>query len=326
MKIVILDGYTANPGDLAWKGLEALGELTVYDRTKADETVARAADAEVVLTNKVIISREVIAQLPQLRYIGVLATGYNVVDIKAAHERGIIVTNVPAYSTESVAQMVFAHLLTVTNHAEHYARQVRQGRWSASTDFCFWDSPLTELSGKTFGIVGLGHIGQQVARIAQGFGMHVVACTSKSAGQLPPGVGKAALGELFSLSDVLSLHCPLTVDTRHLVNARTLAMMKPSAILINTGRGPLVDECATAEALSQGRLAAYCADVLTEEPPQSGSPLMTCPNAFITPHIAWATLEARQRLIAVATDNVQAFLSGRGQNVVSGTEENNERV
>ena len=222
--------------------------------------------------------------------------------------------------------MVFAHLLTVTNHAEHYARQVRQGRWSASTDFCFWDSPLTELSGKTFGIVGLGHIGQQVARIAQGFGMHVVACTSKSAGQLPSGVVKVALDELFSQSDVLSLHCPLTADTHHLVNARTLAMMKPSAILINTGRGPLVDECATAEALAQGRLAAYCADVLTEEPPRSGSPLMACPNAFITPHIAWATLEARQRLIAVATANVRAFLSGRGQNVVSGTEENNERV
>ena len=283
-------------------------------------------NADIVLTNKVCLGRQEVERLPRLKYIGVLATGYNVVDIAAASQRGIVVTNVPAYSTDSVAQMVFAHLLTVTNRAEHYARQVRQGRWSASTDFCFWDSPLTELSGKTFGIVGLGHIGQQVARIAQGFGMHVVASTSKSAGQLPPGVGKAALGELFSLSDVLSLHCPLTVDTRHLVNARTLAMMKPSAILINTGRGPLVDECATAEALSQGRLAAYCADVLTEEPPRSGSPLMACPNAFITPHIAWATLEARQRLIAVATDNVRAFLSGRGQNVVSGTEENNERV
>ena len=306
MNIVILDAFTANPGDLSWAELERLGSVT--------------------LTNKVCLGRQEVERLPRLKYIGVLATGYNVVDIAAASQRGIVVTNVPAYSTDSVAQMVFAHLLTVTNRAEHYARQVRQGRWSASTDFCFWDSPLTELSGKTFGIVGLGHIGQQVARIAQGFSMHVVASTSKSAGQLPPGVGKAALGELFSLSDVLSLHCPLTVDTRHLVNARTLAMMKPSAILINTGRGPLVDECATAEALSQGRLAAYCADVLTEEPPRSGSPLMACPNAFITPHIAWATLEARQRLIAVATANVRAFLSGRGQNVVSGTEENNERV
>ncbi len=326
MNIVILDAFTANPGDLSWAELERLGSVTVYDRTAAADTVTRCLDADIVLTNKVCLGRQEVERLPRLKYIGVLATGYNVVDIAAASQRGIVVTNVPAYSTDSVAQMVFAHLLTVTNRAEHYARQVRQGRWSASTDFCFWDSPLTELSGKTFGIVGLGHIGQQVARIAQGFGMHVVASTSKSACQLPPGVGKAALGELFSLSDVLSLHCPLTVDTRHLVNARTLAMMKPSAILINTGRGPLVDECATAEALSQERLAAYCADVLTEEPPRSGSPLMACPNAFITPHIAWATLEARQRLIAVATDNVRAFLSGRGQNVVSGTEENNERV
>ena len=326
MNIVILDAFTANPGDLSWAELERLGNVTVYDRTAAADTVTRCLDADIVLTNKVCLGRQEVERLPRLKYIGVLATGYNVVDIAAASQRGIVVTNVPAYSTDSVAQMVFAHLLTVTNRAEHYARQVRQGRWSASTDFCFWDSPLTELSGKTFGIVGLGHIGQQVARIAQGFSMHVVASTSKSAGQLPPGVGKAALGELFSLSDVLSLHCPLTVDTRHLVNARTLAMMKPSAILINTGRGPLVDECATAEALSQGRLAAYCADVLTEEPPRSGSPLMACPNAFITPHIAWATLEARQRLIAVATANVRAFLSGRGQNVVSGTEENNERV
>ena len=326
MNIVILDAFTANPGDLSWAELERLGSVTVYDRTAAADTVTRCFDADIVLTNKVCLGRQEVERLPRLKYIGVLATGYNVVDIAAASQRGIVVTNVPAYSTDSVAQMVFAHLLTVTNRAEHYARQVRQGRWSASTDFCFWDSPLTELSGKTFGIVGLGHIGQQVARIAQGFSMHVVASTSKSAGQLPPGVGKAALGELFSLSDVLSLHCPLTVDTRHLVNARTLAMMKPSAILINTGRGPLVDECATAEALSQGRLAAYCADVLTEEPPRSGSPLMACPNAFITPHIAWATLEARQRLIAVATANVRAFLSGRGQNVVSGTEKSNERV
>lgn len=326
MNIVILDAHTANPGDLSWAELERLGNVTVYDRTAAADTVTRCLDADIVLTNKVCLGRQEVERLPRLKYIGVLATGYNVVDIAVASQRGIVVTNVPAYSTDSVAQMVFAHLLTVTNHAEHYARQVRQGRWSASTDFCFWDSPLTELSGKTFGIVGLGHIGQQVARIAQGFGMHVVACTSKSAGQLPPGVGKAALGELFSQSDVLSLHCPLTADTHHLVNARTLAMMKPSAILINTGRGPLVDECATAEALAQGRLAAYCADVLTEEPPRSGSPLMACPNAFITPHIAWATLEARQRLIAVATANVRAFLSGRGQNVVSGTEENNERV
>ena len=316
MNIVILDAFTANPGDLSWAELEHMGHLTVYDRTPAADTVSRCLDADIVLTNKVCLRRPELGQLPRLKYIGVLATGYNVVDITAASQRGIVVTNVPAYSTDSVAQMVFAHLLNVTNRTGHYARLVRQGQWSNSTDFCFWDTPLTELSGKTFGIVGLGHIGQQVAHIAQSFGMNVIAYTSKSASQLPPGVSKVAIVDLFSQSDILSLHCPLTPDTHHLVNARTLATMKPTAILINTGRGPLVDEAATAEALSQGRLAAFCADVLTEEPPRNGSPLMACSNAFITPHIAWATREARQRLIAVATSNVQAFLSGRPQNHV----------
>ena len=316
MKIVILDGYTANPGDLAWKGLEALGELTVYDRTKADETVARAADAEVVLTNKVIISREVIAQLPQLRYIGVLATGYNVVDIKAAHERGIIVTNVPAYSTESVAQMVFAHLLTVTNRTEHYAILNRKGRWSTNPDFCYWDTELTELAGKTFGIVGLGNIGRRVAQIALAFGMRVKALTSKASEALPDGIEKASLEELLSTSDVVSLHCPLTDSNRQMINSETLRLMKPTAILINTGRGPLVDDQAVAEALEDGRLAAFCADVLTEEPPKADNPLLKQPNVFITPHIAWATKEARSRLIQVATDNVRSFLSGKAINVV----------
>jgi glycerate dehydrogenase len=316
MKIVILDGYTANPGDLSWKGLEALGELTVYDRSRADETVARAADAEVVLTNKVIISREVIAQLPQLRYIGVLATGYNVVDIEAARERGIIVTNVPAYSTESVAQMVFAHLLTVTNRTEHYAILNRKGRWSTNTDFCYWDTELTELADKTFGIVGLGNIGRRVAQIALSFGMKVKALTSKAAGALPAGIEKASLEELLSTSDVVSLHCPLTDSTRQMINGKTLRLMKPTAILINTGRGPLVDDQAVAKALEEGRLAAFCADVLTEEPPKADHPLLKQPNAFITPHIAWATKEARSRLIQVVTDNVRSFLSGKAINVV----------
>ena len=310
MNIVILDAFTANPGDLSWAELERLGSVTVYDRTAAADTVTRCLDADIVLTNKVCLGRQEVERLPRLKYIGVLATGYNVVDIAAASQRGIVVTNVPAYSTDSVAQMVFAHLLTVTNRAEHYARQVRQGRWSASTDFCFWDSPLTELSGKTFGIVGLGHIGQQVARIAQGFGMHVVASTSKSAGQLPPGVGKAALSELFSLSDVLSLHCPLTIDTRHLVNARTLAMMKPSAILINTGRGPLIDDAALAEALQQGKIYAAGIDVLTQEPPRDGNPLIGLSNCFITPHIAWATKAARERLMDIAVKNLKAYQEG----------------
>ena len=316
MKIVILDGFTANPGDLSWKGLEELGTLTVYDRTRPEETVARAADAEIILTNKVIISREVMAQLPQLKYIGVLATGYNVVDIEAAHEHDIIVTNVPAYSTESVAQMVFAHLLTVTNRTEHYALQNRQGRWTKNPDFCYWDFSHMELAGKTFGIVGLGNIGRRVAEIALAFGMQVKALTSKSANALPAGIEKADLEELLASSDIISLHCPLTDSTRHLINRETLSLMRPSAILINTGRGPLVDDQAVAYALAEGQLAAFCADVLTEEPPKADNPLLSQPNAFITPHIAWATKEARSRLLQVAISNVRAFLNAKPQNVV----------
>ena len=314
MKIVVLDGYTANPGDLSWKNLEALGALTVYERTQPTETVARAADAEIVLTNKVIVSKEVMAQLPKLKYIGVLATGYNVVDIQEAHERGIIVTNVPAYSTESVAQMVFAHLLTVTNRTEHYAIQNRRGRWTENPDFCYWDFPHMELAGKTFGIVGLGNIGQRVAQIALAFGMKVKALSSKTS--LPAGIEKASLEELLATSDILSLHCPLTENTRHLINADTLRQMKPTAILISTGRGPLIDDRAVAEALADGRLAAFCADVLTEEPPKADNPLLKQPNAFFTPHIAWASKEARIRLLQVATDNVRAFIGGKPVNVV----------
>ena len=317
MNIVILDGYSANPGDLSWKELEELGMLTVYDRTKSDETVARAADAEIVLTNKVILNSEVIAQLPRLKYIGVLATGYNVVDIKAAHDRGIIVTNVPAYSTESVAQMVFAHLLTVTNRTEHYAIQNRDGRWSSNPDFCYWDFPHMELADKTFGVVGLGNIGLRVAQIAHAFGMKVKAVTSKVQSTLPFFIEKVSLEELLATADVLSLHCPLTDSTRHMINAATLQQMKPSAILINTGRGPLVDDQAVADALAKGAIAAYCADVVTEEPPRPDNPLLQQPNAFITPHIAWASMEARVRLLKVAIDNVRSFLNGQPQNVIS---------
>ena len=316
MKIVILDSYSANPGDLSWEALENLGQLTAYDRTKPSETVARAAEADIVLTNKVVISKEVIAHLPQLKYIGVLATGYNVVDVEAAHARGIVVTNVPAYSTESVAQMVFAHLLTVTNRTEHYAIQNRSGRWTANPDFCYWDFPHQELAGKTFGIVGLGHIGQRVAQIAQAFAMKVKALTSKAPETLPAGIEKATIEELLATSDVLSLHCPLTDSTRHMINAAALQQMKPTAILINTGRGPLIDDQAVADALAEGRLAAFCADVLTEEPPKADNPLLGQPNAFITPHIAWASTEARIRLLRVATDNVQAFLNGAPVNMV----------
>ena len=317
MKIVILDGYTANPGDLSWKALEELGTLTVYERTKPEETVDRAKGAEVVLTNKVLLKRQEIEQLPKLRYIGVLATGYNVVDLEAAREHGIIVTNVPAYSTLSVAQMVFSHLLTVTNHTEHYACQNREGKWTASPDFSYMDMPLTELAGKTFGIVGLGNIGQRVAMIAAAFDMSVVAYTSKSADMLPSYIQKRTLDEVLAESDVLSLHCPLTPDTQHLINRQTLQKMKPSAILINTGRGPLINDQDVADALNDNRLQAFCADVLTEEPPKADNPLLRCENAYITPHIAWASSEARVRLLDVAINNVRAFIEGKPQNVVS---------
>ena len=279
-KIVVLDGFTANPGDLSWQGLEELGEVTVYDRTKAEETAARAAEAEVVLTNKVVVGREVMARLPRLRYIGVLATGYNVVDMEAARERGIVVTNVPAYSTESVAQMVWAHLLTATNRTEHYAQQNREGRWSLCPDFSYWDTLLTELAGKTFGIVGLGNIGSRVAAIANAFGMKVMAFTSKEPSQLPPYIKKGTIAEVLAQSDVVSLHCPLTDSTNHLIRRDTLRLMKPSAILINTGRGPLVCEEDVADALNAGTLYAYCADVLSKEPADAANPLLKCPTAY----------------------------------------------
>ena len=317
MNIVILDGYTANPGDLSWGSLKEMGEVTVYERTRREEIAGRAADADIVLTNKVVMDREMMALLPRLKYIGVLATGYNVVDIEAARERDIIVTNVPAYSTESVAQTVFAHLLTVTNRTEHYAQQNRQGRWAENRDFCYWDTELTELAGKTMGIVGLGHIGRRVAEIALAFGMQVKAMTSKKAEELPAGIQKAELQSLLASADVVSLHCPLTEGTRHLTHRETLRLMKPSAILINTGRGPLVDDEALAEALNEGRLRAYCADVVTEEPPKADHPLLHAPNAFITPHIAWATVEARKRLLQTAIGNVEAFVNGHPVNVVS---------
>ncbi len=316
MKIVILDGFTANPGDLSWDGLKQLGDILVYDRTNSSDTISRAQEADIILTNKVVISKDIMSALPRLKYIGVLATGYNVVDIDAAHERGIIVTNVPAYSTESVVQMVFAHLLTVTNHTERYAYENRKGRWSQSPYFCYWDSPSFELSGKTFGIVGLGHIGMRVAQIALAFGMKVQALTTKSDSELPNGIRKCELHELLHSSDIISLHCPLTSSTHHLINEETLLQMSSKTILINTGRGPLVDDVALAKALQEGRLHAYCADVITTEPPQEQHPLLSVSNAYLTPHIAWATVEARTRLIQIATDNVKSFLKGIPQNVI----------
>ena len=317
MTIVILDSYSANPGDLSWEPLRQLGDLTVYERTAPADTIARAKDADIVLTNKVLLRKQELDQLPRLRYIGVLATGYNVVDTAEASRRGIVVTNVPAYSTESVAQMVFAHLLTVTNRVEHYSLLNRDQRWSRNPDFCYWDTPLTEIAGKTFGIVGLGSIGRRVAAIAQAFGLRVVAVTSKPQEQLPAGITKVSLSEMLAQADIVSLHCPLTPDTQQMINADTLALMKPSAILINTGRGPLVDEQAVANALKAGRLYAYCADVMCQEPPAADNPLLACDNAYTTPHVAWATREARVRLLDIAIGNVAAFVAGTPRNVVN---------
>ena len=318
-KIVVLDGYAANPGDISWEPWKELGELTVYERTAPDETVARCKDAEIVLTNKVILDAKVIEQLPALRYIGVLATGYNVVDLEAARRHDIVVTNIPAYSTLSVAQMVFAHLLNITHHVAQHAERVTNGAWQNSKDFCFWDSELIELDGLALGIVGLGNIGRAVARIAQTFGMKVMAYSSKSEEALAEmGIQKAASYEdVFRTADVVSLHCPLNAQTKHLVNAERLALMKPSAILINTGRGPLIDEQALADALNSGKIYAAGVDVLTQEPPRAGSPLIGARNCYITPHVAWATRAARERLDKIAFDNVRAFLDGCPRNVVN---------
>ena len=310
MKICILDGYSLNPGDLDWSPVERLGDVTLFDRTPADKIVERAADADIVLTNKVPFSADTLRQLPRLRFICVLATGYNIIDTEAAARQGVVVANIPAYSTMSVAQMAFAHILNITNHVASYAREVADGKWTNCPDFCFWDSALTELAGKTMGIVGLGNTGMATARIAVAMGMKVVALTSKSADTLPEGITPTPLDDVLASADVVSLHCPLTPSTRHLINAASIAKMKPSAILINTGRGPLVDEQAVADALNDGRLAAFGADVLSQEPPRGDNPLLSARNCFLTPHIAWATLEARTRLMSTATENVRQFIAG----------------
>lgn len=310
MKICILDGYSLNPGDLDWSPVERLGDVTLFDRTPADKIVERAADADIVLTNKVPFSADTLRQLPRLRFICVLATGYNIIDTEAAARQGVVVANIPAYSTMSVAQMAFAHILNITNHVASYAREVADGKWTNCPDFCFWDSALTELAGKTMGIVGLGNTGMATVRIAVAMGMKVVAMTSKSADTLPEGITPAPLDDVLASADVVSLHCPLTPSTRHLINAASIAKMKPSAILINTGRGPLVDEQAVADALNGGRLAAFGADVLSQEPPRGDNPLLSARNCFLTPHIAWATLEARTRLMSTATENVRQFIAG----------------
>ena len=317
MKIVVLDGYAANPGDLSWEGLKTLGECTIYDRTAPEEVLERAAGAEAILTNKVVITAEQMTALPDLKYIGVLATGYNIIDINAARERGIVVTNIPAYSTPSVGQMVFAHILNITQQVQHHSEEVRKGRWTNNADFCFWDTPLIELLGKKIGLIGLGQTGYNPARIAIGFGMKVWAYTSKSRLQLPPEIKKMELDQIFHECDIVSLHCPLTEQTRELVNARRLALMKPTAILINTGRGPLVNEQDLADALNNNQIYAAGVDVLSTEPPRADNPLLTARNCYITPHIAWATTAARERLMGIMQENLKAYIAGKPVNNVA---------
>ncbi len=317
MQIVVLDGYTLNPGDLSWAGLHELGQCHIHDRTSPDDIVRRAHEAEIVLTNKTQLSKETIAQLPHLRYIGVLATGYNVVDVKAAHKRNICLTNIPAYGTVSVAQMVFAHLLNLTQHVAEHGQSVQAGDWSRSRDFCYWNFPLVELAGLTMGIIGLGRIGQTTARLALDFGMKVIYFDVEKS--ITPQVNAQAvdLDTLFRESDVVSLHCPLNDSNFQLVNEHRLQLMKPTAFLINTSRGPLIDEKALADALNAGKIAGAGLDVLSREPPEADNPLLKAKNCYITPHIAWATRAARQRLMDIAVANIRAFLNGKPQNVVT---------
>ena len=316
IQIVVLDGFTLNPGDLDWAELKSLGHCTLYDRTSPAELLRRAADADVLLTNKTMLSGADLENLPRLKYVGVLATGTNVVDLQAARARGIPVTNVPTYGTKSVAQMTFALLLELAHHVGHHSRTVREGRWTRGADWCYWDFPLIELDGLTIGIVGLGRIGRAVAELAVAFGLKVVAY-DPAAAAAPPFVRMVELDTLFRESDVVSLHCPLTPQTAALVSRARLALMKPASFLINTSRGPLIDEAALAEALNAGRIAGAAVDVLSVEPPPATNPLLTARNCIITPHMAWGTRAARARLMKTAVENVQSFLRGKPKNVVN---------
>ena len=324
MEIVILDGYTVNPGDLSWGSLEKLGRCTIYDRTPHEEIVPRAQGAEIVLTNKTPLDGESISLLPALRYIGVMATGYNIIDTEASSRRGIVVTNVPDYGTMSVAQLVFAHLFNLTHHLDHHTSEVRRGRWCSSADFCFWDYPLVEVSGLVIGIVGMGRIGSAVARIASALEMGLLAHDPSAAARVQ-GVRFVELDELFSRSDVVSLHCPLKRETEGLVGRARLAMMKATSYLINTSRGGLVDADALASALNEGKIAGAGLDVLSLEPPPPENPLLAAKNCSITPHIAWATAAARARMIGHVTENVRAFLGGAPTNVVNASKPSSVR-
>ncbi|GAB3888793.1 D-2-hydroxyacid dehydrogenase [Spirosoma agri] len=318
MKIVVLDGYTLNPGDISWKELEKLGELTVYDRTAADDVVERAQDAEIIFTNKVPLGEDVLAKLPKLKFIGILATGYNIVNTDVAKKNGVIVSNVPGYSTASVVQLSFALLLELTLHVQRHSDSVMDGKWARSADFCFWDYPLIELADKTMGIIGFGSIGEKVADAATAFGMNVIGSKRHRTDQSHRKNFKwAEIPELLAQSDVVSIHAPLTPETQGLINKENLALMKPTAFLLNTSRGPLVVDQDLADALNNGVIAGAGIDVLSKEPPAADNPLFKAKNCLITPHIAWATKEARTRLMAITVDNLSAFINGNPVNVVN---------
>ncbi len=316
LKIVVLDGFAMNPGDLSWEKLKELGECVIFDRTKPEEIMDRVIGAEALITNKVIINKALMEKLPSLKYIGVTATGYNVVDVRAAAERNIVVTNIPAYSTNSVAQLVFSHILNVANRVELHANSVRKGDWIGSPDFSYSKSPQIELAGKTLGIVGFGRIGRKVAEIGLAFGMKVIFQNRSEKTDLPSGMIQKSLEAVFAESDFVSLNCPLTAENEKFMNSDLLTTMKPSAVLINTGRGGLINEQDLANALNAGWLSAACLDVLSTEPPLPDNPLITVQNCFITPHIAWATFEARQRLLNITIDNLKGFVTGNPQNIV----------
>lgn len=318
MRIVVLDGYTLNPGDLSWEGFKEIGEIEIYDRTPVDKVVSRCQGAEIVLTNKTPLNEEFFSSMSNLRYVGVLATGYNVVDLNAANKRKVVVTNIPTYGTQSVAQMVFALLLELCHHVQEHSDAVKKGTWSASSDFCFWNHPLIELAGKTMGIIGFGRIGQQVADIAEAFGMKVIAYNPRRKAQAHGAEFKwVGLDELLLESDVISLHCPLTDETKGIINKETISRMKKSALFINTSRGPLVIEQDLADALNSHKIAGAGLDVLSIEPPSKDNPLLMAENCLITPHIAWATKEARVRLMDIAVENLKAFLKNASINVVN---------
>lgn len=317
MKIVVLDGFTLNPGDLTWDAFQTLGDFTVYDRTNPDQVLERAGSAEIILTNKTVLNMELLQKIPALKYIGLLSTGANVIDIDTADKQGITISNVPAYSTPSVAQLTFSLILELCNQVGLHSREVLKGKWANSQDFCFWDAPLTELKDKTIGLIGFGDIGQQVAAIAKVFGMNVMFYSRTKKDSLDETYRQVGLEELLSISDVMSLHCPLTPQTKEIINRESLQKMKRTAYLINTARGPLIQEQDLDDALNEGIIAGAGLDVLSTEPPAKDNPLLSAKNCIITPHIAWATKEARERLMKIAFKNLQAFLSGSPINIIT---------